>query len=346
MKCRSALGWLTGLIVSAAIISAGCDGDNDVPPPQPGTATLTGKVVGADNITVGLANAEVFVEGTQRSTTTGPGGNYTIENLPAGDHHVEVRTPLLEAYGIARAVVPLAAGETTRVNLAVLPIDIPMPRRIRIEPESVTVDVNRVMTYRAQILGPNDVVLEGLAPTWVVRGSVGEITTDGKFTALMVGAGQITAYAGEAHRAAQVVVEEPRAPEISSFQVNPRSLPATGGEIFVSASVSDGDGVRLRDVRLEIIPTGEEPIHLPMEVANPDTAVPLPGLPNTYLEASFQATWAAPPNQNPYDARGVQPSKDYSVNLTVRDRSGRTSHSEVIEFVVQGIDPPPPTPGI
>lgn len=346
MNCRSALGWLTGLIVAAAIISAGCDGDGDGPPPPPGTATLTGKVVAADNTVVGLANAEVIVEGTQRSTTTGSSGLFTIANLPAGDHRVEVRTPLSDTYGTARAVVPLVAGESTNVNLAVLPLGTPVPRSIRIEPETATVDLNVRLNYRSQVLGPDGAPLEGLAPTWVVRGSVGEITPDGVLTARAVGTGQVAAYVGDAQSSAQLVVVEPRAPQISSFQINPRSLPATGGEIYVSASVSDGDGVRLRDVSLQILPTGEEAIYLPMELANPDTAVPLPGLPNTYIDASFMATWAVPANRNPYDARGIQADKDYAATLIVTDRSGRTSRSEIVEFVVEGIDPPPPSPGI
>ena len=348
MKCRSALGWLASLTIAVAIISAGCggSGDPDPPPPSPTMATLTGKVVAADNTAIGLPEAEILITGTGQSVTSGAGGSFTMHNVAPGDTWVEVRTPTSETYGTARALVPLVAGETTTVNFAVLPLGVAAPQSVQIDPSSITIDLNGRVGYRSRVLGPTGAQIPGLSPTWVVRGGVGEITHDGMFTAHSVGTGQIIAYAGQAQSSAALNVVEPRPPHISSFQVNPRTLPATGGQIYVSAAVSDGDGVRLQDVRVQILPATGEPIELPMQVANPDTATACPGLADCYLDASFSTTWQVPANANRPDAAGIQAPVPYTISLQARDRSGRVSQSEFIEFSVQGIDPPPPTPGI
>jgi hypothetical protein len=347
MRCRTALGLLAGLTIAVALISAGCSGSGDsAPPPSPDMATLTGKVVAADNTAVGLAEAEIVIMGTQQSARSGSGGVFTMHNLAAGETWVEVRTPHSETYGTARALVPLVAGETTTVNFAVLPIAAAAPHSIQIDPANITLDLNGRVGYRSRVMGATGAQIANISPTWVVRGGVGQITHDGVFTAESVGSGQIIAYSGQASATVPLSVVEPRPPHISSFQVNPRVLPATGGEIYVSAAVSDGDGVRARDVQLQILPAGGEPIELPMQVANPDTALPCPGLADCYLDASFNATWQVPANVNRPDASGIQAPQSYTISLRVRDRSGRASQSEFIEFTVEGIDPPPPTPGI
>ncbi len=353
MNCRSALRLFTGLIVAVAVISTGCDGGggdeegNGGPAAAPqGTATLTGTVVTADNPGRTMPEAEVIIEALGRNVVTGVNGQFTIENLPAGEFTVNVHTPQSETHGTASAIVPLQADTGTTVNFAVLPLNVETPQQIMIAPDNVTVDLNGQVKYRTQLVGPNNLALGDLEPTWVVRGGVGEMSPDGTFTARTVGTGEITAYAGNAQFSGTVVVVQPQPPRISSFQVNPRTLPATGGEIYASAAVSDGDGIRTQDVQLEILPAGGEPILVPMQVANPDSATPFPALPNTYLDASYQVTWPVPANDNTPNAEGVQAVETYGVSLRVRDRSGMTSQSRFIEFIVEGIDPPPPTPGL
>ncbi len=348
MRSRFALSLLAVLIFAFAIAFTGCDGtadDPDVPTP-PSTATLTGRVIAADDTTRALGNAEVTV--AERKVVTGSGGSFTIENLPAGDHVVDVRTPQSATHGTARVRVPLEEGKTTHVNVAVLPLDVPAPEKIEIEPRrSVDVDLNGQIRFRATLLGPRSATIERIAPTWVVTGSIGRIGPDGVFRAETVGTGDIIAYAGDARSAVTIEVVEPRPPRISSFQINPRRLPASGGEIYASASISDGDGFRLADdVRLEIMLAGEDPIRLEMDLANPDTAVERPGIPGAYIEASVKTTWDVPPNTNRPDASGVQAPMTYTVSLWARDRAGLETRSDFVDVVVDGIDAPPTTPDI
>lgn len=347
-----AMGWLTGLIVAVAIITLGCGGGDGgggvVPPPGPagGTATLNGQVVGADNVGTLIANAVVTVQGTGRSATSDANGNFAINGLPAGNFTVLVTTPQSEAYGTATAVVPLTANQTTTVNFAVLPLGLEPPEQILLDPINATLDLNGRLAYRAQVVGPDNQAYEGIEPTWVVEGGIGQITAAGIFTAQTVGSGQVKAYSGNAERTATVVVVAPRPPQISSFRVNPQTLPSTGGQVFISAAVTDGDGMRVQDVTVQILPAGGVPIEVPMQVTNPGSAIPCPGLPNCYVDASFGVTYQVPANDNTPTPDGIQAEEIYSASLLVRDRSGMTSQSEFVEFVVQGIDPPPGRPGI
>ncbi|NLO07358.1 MAG: carboxypeptidase regulatory-like domain-containing protein [candidate division WS1 bacterium] len=349
MHRTTALSLLISLTVATAIIITGCggggDGDGGVPGPA-GSATLTGKVVAANDTDMPLANAQVTVTGTGRTANTGADGSFTITGLDAGTVAVQVTTPQSDTYGTANAQVPLAAGETTAVNFAVLPIGLAAPEQILLDPINATIDVNGRIRYRSQVIGPDDQPYEGIAPTWILRGGVGSISPDGIFTARSVGSGQVTAYAGGAERSANVTVVGPRPPQISSFRVNPQTLPATGGSIFLSAAVSDGDGVRAQDVVLQILPAGGEPIEVPMEVTNPGTAIPSPTLPNSYTDATFGLTYQLPANSNVPTPDGIQAPKTYTVSIIARDWSGMSSQTQFLEVEVQGIDPPPVRPGI
>ncbi|MGC9316484.1 MAG: carboxypeptidase-like regulatory domain-containing protein [Armatimonadota bacterium] len=351
MRDRWALGWLLGLVIIAvAILGFGCGGDGDGGPAPPGpgtgTATLEGKVVAASDPTLGIPDAVISVLGADRSGLSGAGGSYKIQSLPAGTWSVQVTTPRSEDYGTARADVPLIEGETTTVHFAVLPLDMAVPEQILLDPSSATIDLNGQITYRTQLVDAKNKALDSLEPTWVVTGGIGSMSPKGVFTAQSVGSGQVKAFSGNATRTSTVVVVSPRPPQINSFKLNPRTLPATGGEVYVSASIADGDGVRIQDARVEIFAPGDRIIELDMQVSNPDTAVTCPGLVNCYLEASYNATFQAPANDNQPSADGVQAPENYSARLMVRDRTGVTSTSEFVDFTVQGIDEPPPTPGL
>ncbi len=350
MHCRSALGWLTGLTVALAIISLGCDGGDGGgdggPAPQTGTATLTGTVVSAADTGITVPNAVVTVQGTGGSAVSGADGRFTINNLPAGEWPVEVQTPQSEDYGTADARVPLTVGQTTTVNLAVLPLGTPRPQQILLDPVDATIDVNGRIAYRTQLVGPNNEALEDLQPTWVARGGVGTVDADGVFTAEAVGFGQVSAYAGDAERTGSVVVVAPRPPQIASFRVNPLKLPATGGQVYISAAVTDGDGVNVREVTVQIFAPGDQIIELDMDVTNPDTAISCGGLANCYVDASFGVTYQIPANDNQPTPGGVQAAEQYSARLLVRDRTGMRTQSEFVDFTVEGIDAPPPQPGL
>ncbi len=350
MHRKAALGWLTCLTIAVVITVAGCSGGDDgndvAPPPADGTGTLNGQVVAASDTGVLVPNAVVTVEEIGRSVTTGVSGGFAFSNLPVGTWTVTVTTPQSEDLGTARARVPVARNETTTVSLAVLPLGIVAPAQISLDPTSVTIDVNGRVAYRSQVRGPGSQIYEEIQPTWVVEGGVGHISPQGLFTAQSVGEGRVTAYSGNAARSSSVVVVGPRPPQISSFRVNPQSLPATGGEILISAAVRDGDGINPQDVIAEILPAGGVPEQVPMEVTNPDSAIRCPAVPNCFVDASFGATYQVPANDNRPSPDGIQAPQTYTVSIRVRDRSGVSNRSEFIEFVVRGIDPPPARPGI
>jgi len=361
MHRTAALGWLTGLSIAVAIIAVGCGGGDGgggggvTPPPATGTATLNGQVVAASDTNSLIANAVVTAQPAAqvasaqagaRTTTTGANGGFVFTNLPAGNWNVTVTTPQSEQFGTANARVPLTADETTTVSLAVLPLGLVAPQSIQIDPASATLDLNGRIAYRAQVVGPDSQVYEGIEPTWVVEGDIGQVTPDGIFTAQTVGTGRVNAFAGNAESSASVTVVAPRPPRVTSFRVNPQTLPATGGEIFISAAIKDGDGVNTGDVTVEILPAGGQPITVPMQVTNPGSAVRCPGIPNCYVDASFGATYQVPANDNTPTPDGVQAQETYTASVRVQDRSGATSQSEFVDFVVQGIDPPPIRPGI
>lgn len=360
MHRKAALGWLTGLIMAVALIAVGCGGGDggggdDVTPPPTGTATLNGQVVAANDTSLLLTNADVTIEPVGqtaaaqaggRTVTTGPDGGFAFTGLSAGEWTMRVTTPQSEEYGTGTARVPLVAGRTTTVSVAVLPLDTAAPQTIVLDPTSSTIDVGGRIGYRAQVEGPDGTVLRGIEPTWVVEGGIGSVNPEGIFTAQTVGSGKVRAFAGSAERASNVVVVNPRPPQVSSFRVNPQSLPATGGEIFISAAIRDGDGVQLQDVNAVILPAGGQPIEVDLDVTNPETAIRCPGVPNCFVDASFGVKYQVPANDNAPTADGVQAEENYAVSIRVRDRSGMTTESEFLEFVVQGIDPPPARPGI
>lgn len=351
MHSKWALGWLIGLIVAVAIIGVGCGGGGEEEgggglQPLFGSATLTGTVAAADNTAVPLANALITVVGTNRSTNSAADGTFTLQNLPTGTFEVRVETPDSEDYGTASAQVTLVAQQTVTVTFAVMPLDAPAPEQILLEPLNATVDLNGRVLFRSRIVGPNNQTLEGVQPTWVVAGGVGSVSPDGVFTAQTVGSGQVIAYAGDAQRTATVVVVAPRPPQITSFNVTPRVLPATGGNVFISCAVADGDGVMLRDVTVQIFRPDGSIIDLGTSVTNPATAQACEGVANCYLEASFGTTYAVPPNDNQPSPDGVQAEENYSARVQVRDRTGQSSQSAFIDFTVQGIDEPPARPPI
>ncbi|MEA3402034.1 MAG: carboxypeptidase-like regulatory domain-containing protein [Armatimonadota bacterium] len=349
---RWALGWLMGLVIIAVMtVGFGCGGDDGaggVAPPTPvmGTATLAGTVVAASDPTLGVSDAVISVVDANRSGLSGAGGSYRIENLPAGTWSVQVTTPRSEHYGTANAEVPLNENETTTVHFAVLPLDVSVPEQILLDPTSATIDLNGQITYRTQLVSASSKALDSLEPTWVVTGGIGSMSPTGVFTAQSVGAGQVQAFSGSARRTSTVVVVSPRPPQINSFRLNPQILPATGGQVYISASIADGDGVRVQDAKVQVYAPGDRIIELDMQVSNPETAIACPGLVNCYRQASYNTTFAAPANDNQPTADGVQAPENYSARLLVRDRTGMTSTSEFVDFTVQGIDQPPPRPGL
>jgi iron complex outermembrane recepter protein len=85
----------------------------DLPAQSTPTGTLSGRVF---NPLTGdyVRNAQVTIEGTMLSTTSGIGGQYRLPNVPAGSATVVVR---FAGYAEARQAVMVTAGSTVRADL-------------------------------------------------------------------------------------------------------------------------------------------------------------------------------------------------------------------------------------
>jgi len=79
-------------------------------------------------------------------------------------------------------------------------------------------------------------------------------------------------------------------------------------------------------------------------VPNPEAAERCENQLGCYTRATFAATFHAPANDNRPTALGIQAPENYSAHVLVTDRSGQSNGSEFIDFVVRGIDAPPPLP--
>ena len=345
------LSWLAGVVVVTLALMTGCGngggpGGGGGPIFPVGTASLTGRVLAANNVTAGLAGALVSVLGTGKSVTADGNGAFQIQSLPSGQYTVEAQTPNHPDYGTTRLTVTFADGVVTNINITVLPADTPAPTQILLDPVTAVVDLNGRINYRTQVVAANNAVNPDVKPSWLVSGGIGTITPEGVFTAQRVGNGTVTAFSGDIQRQSTVQVNPPSPPQITSFQLNPRSIPATGGDVYISASVSDGDGVNVADVTVEIFGPGDQRTILGTDVPSPESAEQCENQAGCYTRATYATTFDAPPNDNRPTEAGVQAPENYSAQLLVTDRSGARSQSAFIDFVVQGIDAPPPVPGL
>ncbi len=349
MQKSFALGWVICVVLVTAALIAGCGG-GEAPGGgggtilPVGTASLTGAVFAADAVASGLFGAEIIVSGTGRTAVADANGGFLMQGLPAGEYAVEAQTPNHPDYGTARARVTLADGVVTTVNFAVLPADAPEPAQILLDPDVAIIDLNAKIAYRTQVVGPNNAVIADVEPTWVVAGGIGTITRAGVFTGTSVGNGTVTAFAGGIQVVATVQVDPPGPPNISSFQLNPRSIPASGGDVYIAAAIDDGDGIDVADVVVEIFGPGNQQQLLGTSIADPATAEQCVGQAGCYTRATLATTFNAPANDNQPTTGGIQAPENYSAHVIVTDRSGAKSTSAFIDFVVEGIDPPPPTP--
>jgi len=281
-----------------------------------------------------------------RAVTTQAGGVFVIEGLPSGELTVQVSTPTYPDYDSATVTVELVANASTTVNIAVMPVDALEPVAILLDPSQATIDLNGKIMYHSQLVAENNQVIPNMEPTWAVIGGIGRISADGVFTAQQVGTGAVKAFAGDVERTGNVVVIAPRPPQITTFLVNPTVLPASGGDVYITAAVADGDGIPVGNVKAEIFAPGDQVITLGMTVTNPNSALATDDDPACFLDATFGAVFSAPANDNQPTADGIQAPENYSVRVKVTDRSSATSTSTFTDFVVQGIDQPPPSPSM
>jgi len=120
---RSVALWMRIALVAGAVASTHVLGAQGVPatpaPAAPsGLATLRGTVI--DSIHgVPLANANVVIEGTDRSTVTNQYGEYRIDSIPPGEHHILVLDALLDTLGMQMRtqLFPFGPGEFHNLDL-------------------------------------------------------------------------------------------------------------------------------------------------------------------------------------------------------------------------------------
>lgn len=341
------------VIVTVGLVGCGSDTepvtpDPAQPRPHPDNATVSGRVVAADNVSMSLAQAEVTEPTTGRMTVTDGGGYFRLTGLPAGANtRIVVTCPRTPNYESASVTVRTEARKATTVNIAVLPVGVGTPTSLILSPSGdppPDVEQGGKLQFGAAVYVGRERV--DVQPTWILSGDgVGVIDASGMFTATRPGTGLITAIAGELVATSSVIVTGPRPPQITSVLVSAspeQPVPASGGPVMITAAINDADGIRSFDA-------GPHK-GLKFEIYAPDGSVleltpgePEPG--TTIYDGTWRLTYSVPPNSNLPDATGRQAPQTYSVRVVARDLTGAVSYSQFHDFVVLGLDAPPPPAG-
>ena len=333
-------------LVVLALSLLGCGGGGGLglgptgPFPSPDNARVAGRVVQADDVAVGLVRAVVSEPSTGMSTETGANGAFALAGLPAGDVTINVAVPRTADYDSATVRVPTRAGRTTSVSLAVLPASARTPTALTIGPNDATVEQGGAVQFGASVF--SGAVKIDVQPTWVLSGAdVGDLDATGLLQSNAQGSATVTASVGTLSREASVMVTAPKAPDISSVIVSATvalPVPASGGPVFITAAVSDGDGVS--QVMIEIDPPNGANFSL-------DAVGPVDGTPDT--DGTWRLEYNVPANDNPLDPGGGQAPQLYRLRVkavedpsTGRSELARTSFSDWYEFGLPGFDAPPP----
>ncbi len=311
----------------------GCGGGGGAPPPPAGTASIQGVVVAGNDTGSVIVGSEVTVEPPGVTTTTNTLGQFLLASLPGGNLTLTATAPLDPNYQPASLIVPTTPGQTTTVNVALLPTSAGDPVLVTIDPMNPVIEVFGQVTFRSQVVNASGLV--AVEPTWMVNGDIGAIGLDGTFTALNPGTGSIVAVAGSVSTSTSAVVTGPRPPDMSTIIVSPAALPASGGDVQITATISDGQGVD----------------SVTAEVYEPDGGLWTSAMPlvvGTIYNGTYRITYSAPANSNVPDPSGTQAPQTYSVRIVARDAASLVSNSAFHDFVVEGLlaPPPPPPPGL
>ena len=335
-------------VVTAGLVGCGSDSDPATPDDPGYDATVSGRVVAADNIAISLAQAEVSEPITGRMTETDGSGSFRLTGLPAGPNtRILVTCPRTPNYESAWVTVPTQRGRVTTVNISVLPVVVGTPTALIISPSGQPppdVEQGGNLQFGAAVYV--GVQRTEVQPTWIISGDgVGAIDAAGRFTATSPGSGLITAQTGALVASSGVVVTGPRDPRITSVLVSAspeRPLPASGGPVMITAAINDANGIRNFDA-------GPNK-GLKFEIHAPDGSLLelTPGEPDlgtTIYDGTWRLTYNVPANSNAPDATGRQAPQTYSVRVVARDLTGAVSRSQFYDFVVLGLDAPPPPAG-
>lgn len=363
----SRTAWMLPLVLLVLIVFAGCGGDDAVVPqddgnaPHPDNATVAGRVVKADNPNPtqpaeGLSRAVVTEPSTGRSVETDATGAFVLTGLPASNNLlINASVPRSGEYDSAHLYVQTTRNQVTQVEISVLPVALGKPTALAIGPENVTVEAGASVQYTATVAFGAQVVQ--VQPSWtLLNDPVGAFQYNGRpgrFVTTQAGVGRIRGTVGDLVAETTLTVVGSRPPDISSVFAShsvDRPVAATGGNVTVTAAVSDGDGVR--HVYLDVFPQHAAP------------EAPIAG--TLIAGASDDGTWRivypAPANSNQPNAQGVQAPQMYSMRVRALDadepapgtltpaelaqwyRDHQTT-SDWLDFAVSGLEAPPPPSG-
>jgi len=334
------------LIVSLAaliVMLAGCGGSNGprlpgvVPPgggaggvvPPAGTAAVAGTVIDAQNVGTRLVGVLVAVLGFGQPILTDAAGNFIITGVPPGQRTLDISFPSTGLYQAMRITIDTVANQTTTVTISALGTNVNVPNSVTIAPSNPSVDIGGEIAFTADARSLG--VPANVAPTYSVLGGVGTILPDGRFTALAIGTGTVTAHFPDASAAATVTVVGARAPNLGILNVSPNALPSNGGNVRIAVTATDGDGIKSAVAQLE----------LPNRTL---ITMPLSRETGTTKDGSWGGTYNAGANTNLPGPDGKQLEQRYSVRVIVEDNSSAITNSVWVDFVVASVDAPPPPP--
>jgi hypothetical protein len=329
---RALTGSLIALTIVALCLLAGCGG-GAASPPGPGpvnTATIQGTVVRADIPTSGIGGATVEVRSATGqvlgSAVANGAGQFQLAGLPTGDVSLFADTPNEGTYDSQEVPdLHLDNNDVLQVVIAILRLGDPPPTRINLTPTQAIIDIRGHVNFNGAVV--SDGVILNAVPTFILTGAIGAVDRTGYFTATQVGLGQLIAVSGGAQAAAGIEVTPARNPQVTTYLVAPLSLRASGGDVTITVTAHDGDGI------LQVI----------AEVYKPDTSqenVVMPQDPLT--DETYRVTYGVPPNSNPIDGLGHQDVQRYPIRVRVQDTFGNTTYTAFVEVAVDGIDTPPP----
>jgi hypothetical protein len=341
-------GRWSSIIVGTALIAlavgiigcgggAGFPGGGGPPPPPPppaqGTASIQGIVVDSQNTATRIVGAEVRLaadgQTDRASVLTDGNGSFTLSKLDAGGVNLRVTFPSTPAYQAMVVPVDTVANKTTTVTIAALRSGATVPTYVTLSPASAQIDIGGEVQFDADVRVYG--VPVNIAPSFSLQGDVGTLLPSGLFTATKVGTGAVKAFFPQASVSANVEVIGPRPPQLGTLSVSPASLPADGGPVRVAISATDGNGIASAEAKIVTMNRAPSTLILTLDSGS-------------ILDGSWAGTFPAPANSNPIGSDGVQLDQTYSVQVTVRDRSGTSTKSAQPDFVVAGLEAPPGPP--
>ena len=313
---------VAAIIVFAAIafLLVGC-GSNTAPATSapPGPDSLTVNVTAADNAATVFPSAALTLLPSGATGTTNGNGTFTFTGLQSLPTAVQVNPAYQPGYAAAQISLPNAGQTSLTLDVALVPHSAGTVTSISLNPQAQQAEVGSQIQFSATIV--TSAGTTGLRPTWFTVGTAGTINPNGVFTTTKIGASTVYAFSGDMFTSTTVTVVAVHGPEILQVLVDPLQLPYGGGQITVTAPVTDPVG--LKTVQTLIFHPDGTFTEIPMVLAS--------GTNDTY-----RAVYTAPKNSNP--TYGTQ---TYEARVRAVDNAGRVTLSAEVAFTVLGPRTPP-----